>query len=100
MTPMEWLEALSYLVTVIGLPFAIYVFMKEQRKERQNDEEEMYLTLSDDYAKFLRLGLENWDLRLMTDAQPAMGFTEEQLERRKILFELLTAIFERSYILV
>ena len=34
MTTRQWLEALSYLVTIVGLPFAIWVFIKEQRKER------------------------------------------------------------------
>ena len=35
-SPLEWLEALSYLVTIVGLPFAIGVFLFEQREERQN----------------------------------------------------------------
>lgn len=100
MTTLEWLELLSYVVTVIGLPMAILMYMREQRKERQTDDEELYLTLSDDYAKFLRLVLENADLHLMTDATARMKFTDEQLERRKILFEILIAIFERAYILV
>ncbi len=100
MTTMEWLEALSYAVTIIGLPLAIYVFLREQRKERQNDDEEVYLQLSDDYAKFLRLVLENADLRLMTQLRPEQPLTPDQIERRNVLFELLISIFERAYILV
>ncbi len=100
MTTLEWLEALSYVVTIIGLPFAIIVFLKEQRKERQNDDEDMYLQLSDEYAKFLRLMLEHADLHLITRSQPAAPFTSEQIERRNVLFELLISIFERAYILV
>jgi hypothetical protein len=100
MTTLEWLEALSYIVTIIGLPFAIVVFLREQRKERQNDDEEVYLRLSDDYAKFLRLVLDNADLQLMTQLRPEKPFTPEQIERRNVLFELLIAIFERAYILV
>ena len=100
MTTLEWLEALSYIVTIVGLPFAIWVFLKEQRKERANDDEELYLQLSDEYSKFLRLVLENADLRLMTQAEPTAPFNPEQIERRDILFELLISIFERAYILV
>lgn len=100
MTPLELLEALSYLVTVIGLPFAIWVFISEQRKERQTDEEELYLQLSDEYAKFLRLVLDNADLRLTTQAEPSAAFTPEQIERRDVLFEILISLFERAYILV
>ena len=47
-SPLEWLEALSYIVTVVGLPFAIAVFLYEQRRERQNEEEEIYQRLSDE----------------------------------------------------
>jgi hypothetical protein len=100
MTTLEWLEALSYVVTIVGLPFAIIVFLKEQRKERQNDDEDMYLQLSDEYAKFLRLMLDHADLHLSTRTQPATPFTSEQIERRNVLFELLISIFERAYILV
>lgn len=100
MTMLEWMEALSYVVTIIGLPFAIVVFLKEQRKERQNDDEDLYLQLSDEYTKFLRLVLENADLHLMTRSQPDAPFTSEQIERRNILFEVLISIFERAYILV
>ncbi|HEY0944497.1 MAG TPA: hypothetical protein VGD81_04490 [Opitutaceae bacterium] len=100
MTLLEILEALSYLVTVIGLPFAIWIFIAEQRKERQTDDEELYLQLSDEYSKFLRLVLDNADLRLTTQAEPTAPFTPEQIERRDVLFEILISLFERAYILV
>lgn len=100
MTVMDYLEGLSYLVTIIGLPFAIWVFIKEQRKERTNDDEELYLKLSDEYSNFLRLVLTNADLKLMTKVEPETPFDTEQIERRNILFEILIAIFERAYILV
>jgi hypothetical protein len=45
----EWL---SYVVTVIGLPLAILVFIYEQRKERNNEEEAVYQLLSDNYQDF------------------------------------------------
>lgn len=33
-------ETASYVVTVIGLPVAIGIFIADQRKERRNEEEE------------------------------------------------------------
>lgn len=39
---LETWELLSYIVTVFGLPLAIVSFMLEQRKERENEEEEVY----------------------------------------------------------
>ena len=38
MNTANW-ELLSYIVTVVALPFAIAVFLFEQRKERQNEED-------------------------------------------------------------
>jgi hypothetical protein len=93
-------EMASYVVTVIALPFAIAVFMLEQRKERQNEEEELYQKLSDEYAEFCKLLLQNADLRLMSAEIPHDSLTPEQQERKKIVFEILVSLFERAFILV
>jgi hypothetical protein len=97
---LEWLEAASYVVTIIGLPMAISVFFYEQRRERQNEEEEIYQRLSDEYAEFLKLVLQNADLQLTRAEVDESALSAEQLERRRILLELLVSIFERSYLLV
>ena len=95
----DW-ELASYVVTVVGLPFALIVFMFEQRKERQNEEEEIYQKLSDEYADFSRLLLGNADLRLMSKENPNETLTDEQEERKKVLFDILISLFERAFILV
>lgn len=96
----EFWEIASYVVTVIGLPFAILVYMLDQRKERQNEEEEVYQKLTDEYADFSKLLLENADLRLMSEEIPDESLTAEQLERKKIIFDILISLFERAFILV
>ena len=100
MTPLEQLEALSYVVTIVGLPFAIWIFVAERRKQRLNEDEELYLKLADDYENFLKLVLDHPDLHLMTQASPPPKLSADQLERRNVLFEILVSIFERAYILV
>lgn len=96
---LEIWEMLSYIVTVIGLPMAIFVFLFEQRKERENEEEEVYQLLSDNYQDFLRVALEHPDLRLFsTEKTPPL--TEEQQERLLIIFTMLTSLFERAYLLL
>lgn len=100
MNALEWWELASYVVTVVGLPLAITVFIYEQRKERQLEEEELYQRLSDEYADFLRLVLENADLQLQSKLSTSNNLTGEQIERRHTLFEILVALFERAYILV
>ena len=100
MSWLEWFEFGSYLVTVIGLPFAILVYLLEQRRERKNEGEEIYQRLSDEYREFLKLVLDNADLQLLRQRGPIRVLTEEQNERKQAIFGILIAIFERAYLLV
>ena len=85
----ETWEILSYVVTVIGLPFAIAVFIYEQRRERRNEDEEIFQRLSDEYREFLKLVLDNSDLQLLRREGARRDFTEEQKERRLAIFGIL-----------
>ena len=91
------LELASFIVTVIGLPFAILVFIRQQRAERENEDEEAYLHLADAYNDFLRIVLANSDLQLRTQValpQPSA----EQKERMLVIFDMLISLFERAYL--
>ena len=94
------LESLSYLVTIVGLPLALFTFVLEQRKERQNEEEEIFQRLSDEYREFLKLVLDNADLHLLRREGNRAELTEEQQERRQAIFGILISLFERAYLLV
>lgn len=98
MLGIEFWEMLSYIVTVVGLPLAIFTFWKEQRKERENEDEETYQLLSDAYMDFLKLVMANPDLQLRS-RQAAPQLTDEQRERRQVVFEMLVSLFERAYLL-
>ena len=95
---LETWELLSYVVTVVGLPLAIGVFLFEQRKERENEEEEVYQLLSDNYQDFLKVALDNPDLKLFSAKATALD--DEQQERLLIIFEMLVSLFERAYLLL
>ena len=95
---LETWEFLSYVVTVVGLPLAIAAYMFEQRKERANEEEETYQLLSDNYQDFLKVVLENSDLRLFS--QQPVDLSDEQNDRRVVLFAMLISLFERAYLLL
>jgi len=98
---LEWWEGASYVITVIGLPLAICVFLYEQRRERQGEEEELYQYLSEEYAEFQKLALENADLQISFGSDdPELALTGEQLERKRILYDILISLLERAYILV
>lgn len=93
----ELWEMASYVVTVVGLPFAIFLFFYEQRKERDNEDEEAYQVLQNAYTEFLEIVLANPDLQLRS-ATMRPDLTDEQRERVLIIFEMLISLFERAYI--
>jgi hypothetical protein len=97
MTWRDGWELASFVVTVIGLPFAIAVFLLQQRQERDNEDEEAYQMLSDAYNDFLKIVLANADLQLRTST--ALGSpTPEQNERMMVIFDMLVSLFERAYL--
>lgn len=93
-------ELMSYMVTVVGLPFAIAVFLWQQRKERLAEEEELHQRLNAAYTDFLKLVLDNADLQMLRRRSGTAQLSPEQEERRQALFGILIAIFEQAYVLV
>ena len=100
MDALQIAEFVFYAVEIFGLPFAIVVFLIEQRKERQTQQEEIFQRLSDEYREFLKLVLDNADLQLLRRHGTLQDFTEEQKERRYAIFGILVSLFERAYLLV
>lgn len=93
----EWLEIASYAVTVVGLPFAVWVFWWERRKELENEEEEAYQHLADAYNEFLKIVLANSDHQLRT-ASALPNPTPEQQECMLVIFDMLVGLFERAFL--
>jgi hypothetical protein len=96
----EWRDAwevASFVVTTLGLPFAILFFAWEQRKERDNEEEEGYQLLSNAYNDFLKVVLSHPDLHLRSQ-EPLLDPTPEQRERMLVIFDMLVSLFERAYL--
>ena len=95
---LEIWELLSYMVTVVGLPFAIAVYFLDQRKERENEEEAIWQQLSDAYIDFLEVVLANSDLQLRS-RESTPNLSDEQRERMWVVFDMLISLFERAYLL-
>jgi hypothetical protein len=94
--PYFW-ELASFVVTTLGLPLAIAIFFFEQRKERANEEAEVYQLLSNAYTDFLKVVIENPDLHLFTEAATP-DLTSEQQERMQVILDMLMSLFERAYL--
>jgi hypothetical protein len=90
-------ELASYVVTVLGLPLAIAIFLWQERNERANEEEEGYQLLSNAYNDFLKIVLAHPDLHLRTN-EPLANPSSEQTERMLVIFDMLISLFERAYL--
>jgi hypothetical protein len=99
MSLMVALEALSYGVTILGLPLAIAIFAQEQRKQRQNEKSSLHRFLSEEYDRFLSVLLEHADL-LLLQSRSELHLTKEQEERKFILLNILVSLFEKAYIIL
>jgi hypothetical protein len=100
MTTIEFWGLAANISLALSAPYALILFMYEKNKERDLKNEEMYQELAEEYAKFSNLLIENADLRLRTDPLPDSSLTPDQKERKKVIFDLLVALFEQAFILV
>ncbi|MFA7277037.1 MAG: hypothetical protein WC043_09580 [Pseudobdellovibrionaceae bacterium] len=93
---LQWMELLSYVATVVGIPLALGVFMHQERKERQNEQEEIYDKLMGHYTEIQEKLFEypELDVHDMPLANP------EDARRQYILYQMVVSLFERSYILL
>lgn len=90
-------ELWSFVVTALGLPVAIGIFIWQQRNERDNEDEEGYQLLSNAYNDFLKVVLAHPDLHLRSN-EPLANPTSEQNERTLVIFDMLISLFERAYL--
>jgi hypothetical protein len=94
----DWLEAASYVATVLGIPIAIMVFWFETRRDRKLREEQIYLSPNQLYIEYLKLCLEYPQLDIYDLATPAEQ-TPENTKRERIAFNILISILEQAYLL-
>lgn len=95
-TLLEFMELLSYIAALIGIPLAVGTFMVQEKKERQNEQEEIYDKLMAHYAEIQEKLFEYPEL----DMHSAVSPDRETQRRQLILYEMLISLFERSYILL
>ncbi|MGB4108103.1 MAG: hypothetical protein WBK55_09975 [Alphaproteobacteria bacterium] len=93
---LELFELLSYAATIVGIPLAIWVFMHEEKKGRQSEQEEIYDKLMDHYDHILGRLFEHPDID-----QHHRPLEDAELKRQqKLLYEMLINLFERAFILL
>lgn len=96
MTPLEFMEFLSYVATVVGIPLALGTFIMQERKERQNEQEEIYDKLMAHYTGIQEKLFQFPEL----DVHDKPLANAEDARRQHILYQMVVSLFERAYILL
>jgi hypothetical protein len=93
-------ELASYVVTALGVPAAIYVYMREQASLRYEREYGTFDSLDDKYIELQTLCLEHSELDVFdTPFEQAPNLTEGQKKQEEALLLIRIAIFERAYLM-
>lgn len=93
---LEFMELLSYIATVVGIPMAIIIFIYQEKKERQAEQEEIYDSLMAHYSHIQEKLFEYPEL----DQHDTPLTDSESIRRQIIIYEMLVSLFERSFILL
>ena len=87
---------IANLSLILGIPVTIFAFIYQEKKERQNEQEEIYDKLMEHYAgiqdKFFTHPEIDQHNTPLADAEDA--------RRQRIVYETLISLFERAYILL
>ena len=100
LTIKDYLEAASYLSIILGLPAALYQFIRAKRKEELDREYGTYNALDEKYIEFQKLcfDLPTLDIFDIPDSS-ARELSELEKKQELIAFTMLFSIFERAYLM-
>jgi len=95
-----YLDIISTWITILGVPIAIVLYYKEKKKERKEREYGTYNALDDKYIDFLNLCLTHSDLNISQIENASMRvLDEDQKVKQQMIFEVLTSILERAFLM-
>ena len=94
------LQIAADVATTLGIPIALWVFMREKGKERREREYGTYDALDEKYIEFQRLCLQYPHLDIF-DSQELNKehYTPEDERNELILFTILISLLERAHLM-
>ncbi|NOZ63328.1 MAG: hypothetical protein GXO74_16865 [Calditrichaeota bacterium] len=94
------LEILSYLITILGVPAAIFVYLKEQRLQREEREYGTFDALDNKYIELQELCLNYPDLDIFdTPLKKQKTLTEKERKQEEAILLIRISIFERAFLM-
>ncbi|NOY22760.1 MAG: hypothetical protein GXO70_04505 [Acidobacteria bacterium] len=96
----QYLELASFIITILGLPMAMFIYLREQRLLREEREYGTYDALDDKYIELQQLCLEYSDLDIFdTPFVKQRSLSEEQEKQEEAILLIRISIFERAFLM-
>lgn len=96
----QYFEFATFIVTLLGVPTAIFIFTREQRLQREEKEYGTYDALDDKYIDLQQLCLEYSDLDIFdTPFEKPPELNESQQKQQEAILLIRISIFERAFLM-
>lgn len=96
----KYLEIATFVITIMGLPAAIFIYLKEQKLQREEREYGTYDSLDDKYIEIQQLCLEYPDLDIFdTPYEKPVELTEQQKKQEEAILLIRISLFERAFLM-
>lgn len=95
-----YLEIATFIITIMGVPAAIFLYMKEQHQQRIEREYGTFDALDEKYIEIQQLCLEYPELDVFDSpyASPK-DLSEEEEKQEEAILLIRISIFERAYLM-
>lgn len=96
----QYLEITTHIITILGVPTAIYVYLKEQKKQREEREYGTFDALDDKYIEIQQLCLGYPELDIFDSPfANAKDLSEEEKKQEEAILLIRISIFERAFLM-
>lgn len=96
----QYLEVTTFIITILGVPAAIIIYLKEQKSQRTEREYGTFDALDNKYIEIQQLCLDHPELDVFDSpfADP-QKLSEEQKKQEEAILLIRISIFERAFLM-
>ena len=96
----QYLEIATFIITILGVPAAIFVYIKEQENQRAEREYGTFDALDAKYIEIQQLCLEHPELDVFDSPfSNPVKLSEQQQKQEEAILLIRISVFERAYLM-
>jgi hypothetical protein len=96
----QYLEITTFIITILGFPAAIFIYVTEQKTLRAEREYGTFDTLDEKYIEIQQLCLEHPELDIFdTPYDTPRQLSEEQKKQEEAILLIRMSVFERAFLM-